>query len=272
MAVDLTGIAIQVSDSLSCPGDNRMFQAYKCDLSAPGRVSFPFWLRSPVEQNCVIWGVFTMDRDTAVYLAKEQVWAEALALGGAEAQKYVPQDFMSGNWDCSTAQFAMTAWQRVYGGAGGVQIERSPLDALVFASLLTASQKMQTAAQILAQNDATMKALLKGAAAGELVVPPPISNYGSVFVGVNPPATCAPAGTGPGTVPGTQPGTGYLPVVAGEDKKWPTWALPAVIVAGVAAGVGIAYAVTRKKSSPAFATSEGFEARRASEECAECRY
>lgn len=269
MAVDLTTVAIQVSDRTSCPGDTSMFVAYKCDLSAPGKVSFPFWLRSPVDQNCVIWGVFTMDRDTAVYLAKEQVWNEALTQFGEQAQPYVPKDMYSGNWDCATAQFALTPWQRAHGGAGE-QAVVAPLDDLLFALLLTSSPKMQTAAQLLSQNDATMKAMLKGQPAGELVVPPPVPNYGSVFKGVAA-ANCqgiTPGGGTPGGVPGqTPPGTGYLPTGAEGEKKTAAWVLPAVIVAGLAAGVGIAYAVSRSSKARAAGAAEASE-----EECRECRY
>lgn len=259
--ISFENINVIVAPDPSCGQDASMFKAWACDLTNPDAfVRIPFWLDTGTGEQCVRWGTADMTRDTAVYLAKEAVWAKAFEFRGLEVvQPFVPPDFFSGNWDCNTAWYALDVYNQM-AAAYGAQPKSTPvgLDPIFFAYLLTLNGKMQQLGAGVAA-----KALPQPAVAS-LVVPPWIQGAGGAFVPLPDPTNCPaspqlPGTTPGGTTPGTPgvPGTGYEPVGAKEEGKT-SYLLPALAVGGVAAAV-IAVAIAAKESpQPSPTAREGY--------------
>jgi hypothetical protein len=276
MAVDLMDIKVTPLGTPFCAskGEKALFQAFQVDLSKPGRVTFPIWFRQPlVYGDCVFWAKVETSRDNAVYLCKQSLYNMiATILGNEAVAPYVPADVYSGNWDCNSAAFGLQAYQAaIQSGLGDINVVA--LDGVLFAYLLTNSAMIQQLAQNAFQSgidSAGWTAPSSGQPEG--VVPVPLTDQGSAFVPLAPPAGCTGAvprselpvpGTQPGTVPGTggaTPGTpGTQPVGYEEPAKKTSYVVPALVVGGLVLGVGALVYFGGRKPRPAMASAEGEE-------------
>ncbi len=251
MAVDFMQVQSRVADELYCPGQRSMFEAYSCDLSQAGPVVFPFWFQTPIPKpDCVIWGTFSMNRDTAVYLAKEQIWKLGLGAFGTQVQSLVPTNMITGDWDCNTARMALFAYQQMIRTGAGADATYMPLDGTLFAYLLTGNDRIQTAGQNLAKTDPNFARLAMGNPPGPIIIPLPVTAYGAKFVGVQPSASCSVQS--PASLPEDLSAQGqaaaYSPVSWTEHEPKSSWLLPGLVLLG--AGMSAAAIMMTSKNEP----------------------
>lgn len=264
MAVDLMDVKATPVAKLFCAakGDKEMFAQFQADLSKPGRVKFPIWYRAPEISGCVYWALVETSRDNAVFLAKQSLYNMLASMfGNDKIAPYVPADINSGNWDCTSSQFGVTAYQAaIQSGLGN--IERVALDGVLFAYLLTNSPLIQTLGTNTFAQGVASAGWQDPGGTKQAVVPVPLTDMGSQFVPAPVPASCTTIGPGTGITPGT-PGNGLpgvTPVGYEEPPKKPSYLVPALVVGGVVLATGaMIYFGSKARRAPARAGAESYD-------------